>query len=169
MMDKVTTRHTQAFLDGFVDQWQVFATAVKTNELLQGVLKDDSKTAEEKKVIVRDVFGDKLDRSVLLVAYMLIEKGLIDKVDAIGEFLGEMLHTWRDMLAVDITTALPLDAEEEKALIAAIAESTGRDVYLEKHVDASLIGGAVVRIGDKVYDGSLKNRLATLESELLKK
>jgi len=169
MMDKVTTRHTQAFLDGFVDQWQVFTSAVKTNELLQGVLKDDSKTVEEKKVIVRDVFGDKFDRSVLLVAYMLIGKGMVDKADAIGEFLGEMLHTWRDMLAVEITTPLPLDAEEEKALVAALAKATGRDVYVEKYIDASLIGGAVLRIGDEVFDGSLKNRLATLESELLKK
>ena len=81
--------------------------------------------------------------------------------------LAELLHRWRDLLAVRITTALPLSVEEEQNLRTMLQERYGKEVLLEKVVDKSLIGGAVLKIGDKLYDGSIKSQLAALEKELL--
>ena len=54
-------------------------------------------------------------------------------------------------------------AELERVL----RDVTGRQVVLESRVDASLIGGVITRIGDRVFDGSLKSRLVELKDELL--
>ena len=49
-----------------------------------------------------------------------------------------------------------------------LQQITGREVVLQRKVDPSLVGGVVARVGDQVFDGSLKNRLSELKSELLR-
>jgi len=67
---------------------------------------------------------------------------------------------------VEVTTAMPLSAGQRATLEAALAKRFGRSVRLAEQVDAALVGGAVVRAGDLVIDGSLKGRLARLEQQI---
>lgn len=63
---------------------------------------------------------------------------------------------------VDVVAALPVDADQEQRLAGALRQRLGREVRLHTSIDASLIGGAIVRAGDLVIDGSLKGRLERL-------
>jgi F-type H+-transporting ATPase subunit delta len=67
---------------------------------------------------------------------------------------------------VEIISARDIAAPQEKKLTAALKRRLGRDVRLHTRIDESLIGGAIVRAGDLVIDGSLKGRLARLGSAL---
>jgi F-type H+-transporting ATPase subunit delta len=67
---------------------------------------------------------------------------------------------------VEVTTALALEPAQRAALEAALARRFGRKVRLEERVDAALVGGAIVRAGDLVIDGSLQGRLARLEQQI---
>jgi F-type H+-transporting ATPase subunit delta len=67
---------------------------------------------------------------------------------------------------VEVTTAMALTAEQRAALAAALAKRFGRKVRLEERVDQALVGGAIVRAGDLVIDGSLQGRLARLEQQI---
>jgi F-type H+-transporting ATPase subunit delta len=67
---------------------------------------------------------------------------------------------------VEVTTALALTAAQRAALEAALAKRFGRSVRLAEQVDADLVGGAIVRAGDLVIDGSLQGRLARLEQQI---
>ena len=67
---------------------------------------------------------------------------------------------------VAVTTAMALSAGQRAVLEAALAQRFGRRVRLAEQVDAALVGGAVVRAGDLVIDGSLQRRLARLEQQI---
>jgi F-type H+-transporting ATPase subunit delta len=67
---------------------------------------------------------------------------------------------------VEVTSAVPMDAAQQAKLIASLKSRFKRDVRITTAVDASLLGGAVIRAGDLVIDGSIKGRLQRLASEL---
>lgn len=70
------------------------------------------------------------------------------------------------IVAAETTTARPLGVTEQKRLREALETMTGRTVKLKISVDPAILGGARTRIGSKVYDGTLKRRLALLRDRL---
>jgi F-type H+-transporting ATPase subunit delta len=71
-----------------------------------------------------------------------------------------------NVIDVEIITALEIAAPQQKRLTEALKRRLGREVRMHTRIDATLIGGAIVRAGDLVVDGSLKGRLARLASAL---
>ena len=67
---------------------------------------------------------------------------------------------------VEVVSAVKLDAAQSDKLSAALARRLKRNVRMKNSVDATLLGGAVLRAGDLVIDGSLKGRLERLATEL---
>jgi len=71
-----------------------------------------------------------------------------------------------NVVDVEVIAAREIAAPQEKKLAAALKKRLGREVRMHTRIDESLIGGAIVRAGDLVIDGSLKGRLARLDSAL---
>ena len=67
-----------------------------------------------------------------------------------------------------VTSAAPLNAEQEKEIASSLRERLGREVRITTEIDETLIGGAVIRAGDVVIDGSLRARLEGLANALTK-
>ena len=65
-----------------------------------------------------------------------------------------------------VTTAFPMDSTLEAKVLAKIATFSDKKVTIENTVDASIIGGFILRIGDKQYNASVANRLQVLKREL---
>ena len=79
----------------------------------------------------------------------------------------EMLRAqFENELDVQVTSAVPMNAEQQGSLAAALKKRFKRDVRLSTAVDPGLLGGAVIRAGDLVIDGSINGRLQRLASEL---
>ena len=98
---------------------------------------------------------------------LLVEKqrfaAVLDIVDIFRERADELAGRVR----VQVATAEPLNAAMKAEVKAAMATLTGKQVLLETSVDPSLIGGLVARVGDTVYDASLKARLSDLKHRLI--
>lgn len=71
------------------------------------------------------------------------------------------------IVEAELTTAVPIDGELEKQWQRKLGVLTGRTVRLRKRIDPAIIGGAVARIGSKVYDGSLRSRLSGLRERMI--
>jgi len=67
----------------------------------------------------------------------------------------------------EIITAVPLDGTTERRVVGRLREMTGRDFVLDKKVDPDVIGGMVLRIGDTVYDRSVRAKLSSIRSAVL--
>jgi len=73
---------------------------------------------------------------------------------------------YENELDVEVTSAVALNADQQAKLVASLKTRFKRDVRIHTSVDAALLGGAVIRAGDLVIDGSIKGRLQRLASEL---
>lgn len=93
-----------------------------------------------------------------------------------GLLLGEMATAYNKLLDVKanrvragVTLAREPDAALQASITAALSKALGKEVVAGFSVDSSLLGGAVVRVGDRVLDGSVKRKLAQLRRQLLAK
>jgi F-type H+-transporting ATPase subunit delta len=87
--------------------------------------------------------------------------------------LPQMVHTFLEVIRqrqgvaeADVESALELSAVQKKQLLQTLERLTGKKIQAKYSLDPALLGGVVVRIGDTIYDGSLKNRLNQMRTRL---
>ena len=97
---------------------------------------------------------------------LLAENGRVDYLPEIAAQFEELVAEDQNVADVEIVSAVPLDERQKDRLATALRARLGREVRLHCSTDANLIGGAVVRSGDLLIDGSLRDKLARLETEL---
>ena len=101
------------------------------------------------------------------LCYLIDQRRLIDFseiIDAYGAFSDEA----EGMVTAEVVAASPLDDRRKDRLRRALSERTGQEVKLEIVVDPKLIGGAIAKVGDLVFDGSLRTQLGQLRANLTK-
>jgi len=101
--------------------------------------------------------------SVLLIA----DKRRSLLIPEIAAVLRELADEREGRVRAQVTSAQPLTEAQAAKLQAALEKITGRKISLARVVDPTLVGGVVTRIGDKVYDGSVRNRLSEIRQLLL--
>ena len=106
--------------------------------------------------------GDEFRNFVRLLA----QNRRLPLLPAIAEQFEALRAEVEKTAAVEVTSAVPLNEEQRAKLAAALKTRLKRDIQMTTAVDAALIGGAVIRCGDLVIDGSIKGRLAQLQNEL---
>lgn len=98
---------------------------------------------------------------------LLAENRRLDAVPAIAAQYEVLRSEVENTIDVTVTSALPLTAEQSAKLSAALAKRLQRTVRLHAEIDPSLIGGAIVRAGDFVVDGSLRGRVERLDTAMV--
>ena len=99
------------------------------------------------------------------LSYLIDQRRLINFSDIVESY-GELSDQAEGMVTAEIVSASPLDDRRKDRLRRALSERTGQEVRLEIEVDPSLIGGAIAKVGDLVFDGSLRTQLGQLRSNL---
>jgi len=97
---------------------------------------------------------------------LLIEYGRVAVLAEIEQHFEVLKANIENTVEVTVTSAARMSAAQQKAVSAALAGRLGRTVRLETEIDETLIGGAVIRAGDVVIDGSLRSRLEALSNAL---
>ena len=116
--------------------------------------------------LIAGVAGDALDANARAFLELLAENGRLDYLPEIAARFEELKAEDANVADVEVTSAVPLDDAQRERLAGALRARLRRDVRLHCTVDPSLIGGAVVRAGDTLIDGSLRHRLERLGTEL---
>ena len=98
---------------------------------------------------------------------LLLEYGRVGVLPEIAEHFDALKADAENTVDVIITSAAPMSAAQQKAVVEALKARLGRDINLETQIDETLIGGAVIRAGDVVIDGSLRSRLSGLSNALI--
>jgi F-type H+-transporting ATPase subunit delta len=116
--------------------------------------------------VIAGIAGEELDAHGRALLDLLAENARVDSLPEIAAQFEELVAEDENVADVEVTSAVPLDARQTERLAAALRGRLGREVRLHCRTDASLIGGAVVRAGSLLIDGSLQGKLARLETEL---
>ena len=160
----------QAAQAGVLDQVdvdiQLISDALADSRELRDFFGSPIISREKKGVVVKELFGDRLQQITLTFLSLLVEKRREDVFPAVVTSYRELRDTELGIIAVTVRTAHELSDEDKEALMQAMKSLTGKEVRLETRVDTSILGGVVIRVGDTVYDGSISNHLATLRERL---
>jgi F-type H+-transporting ATPase subunit delta len=142
------------------------AAAVVSDKRAAKLLSSPRVTPADLVELIAGIAGSSLDENGRNFIGTLAQNrrlGLLPEIAALYEILRAEVENVAD---VQITSAIPLSDAQRQRLAAALQKRLKREVRLQCDVDASLLGGAVVRSGDVVIDGSLKAGLARLASEI---
>jgi F-type H+-transporting ATPase subunit delta len=169
-------RYARAFFDIAVEEGKIedygrelasFSSMVVQNKALQEFLANPIFELKAKKTVIEELLGRMTmsDRTANFLR-LLVDKqriGMLGEVEnAYKEFMDKTLKKVR----VSVRTAYPLNTELEQALRQRVADMTGKEVEMTVEDDTSLIGGLVVRVGDTLYDGSIKAQLGNIRKLL---
>ena len=102
------------------------------------------------------------------LVYLLLDGERMASLAAISREVDAMIEAKAGRMLAEVTSARPLDAAQLTQITAALEKLSGKQVAVTKREDASLLGGVVAKLGDTVYDGSLRTQLRTLRDELTK-
>jgi F-type H+-transporting ATPase subunit delta len=116
--------------------------------------------------LITDIAGASLDAGMQNFVRVLAENHRLLLLPEIAAHYEEFRSAVENTVDVDVVSAVKLDAAQSDKLSAALAKRLKRNVRMKNSVDATLLGGAVLRAGDLVIDGSLKGRLERLATEL---
>lgn len=120
--------------------------------------------AEKARLVEQGLAG--VDPLVLNLARLLLRRGRTSLGTHIAEVFQELLDEAKGISHATVTSAVPLSKDDEGAVEQRLREITGGEVVLETEVDEGILGGLVVRIGDRLIDGSTKSRLLALKRRL---
>jgi len=113
-----------------------------------------------------DICGDRLDGQGKALIGVLVENRRLDLLPEIGALFAQYRAEAEKFVQAEVVSAFPLGKEQEAAIVAALKKRLGREVSLQSTTDATMVGGAVIRAGDLVIDGSVTGHLDRLASAL---
>lgn len=168
----VASRYAKSLLDLAAEQGQLDAakedingviSVLKSNSELLAVLKNPVISGDKKRDILASIFEGRVSPLIVSFFYILVKKGRAAiLLDIAQEFLREY-NLLKGIVNASVTSAVALSEKNLAALNEIIATEVKADVLLKNIVDTSLIGGFVIRVGDRQLDTSIAGRLNKLE------
>ncbi|MFB3738735.1 MAG: ATP synthase F1 subunit delta [Candidatus Velamenicoccus archaeovorus] len=148
------------------DELYAFAKALEGQPRLADALADPALPAENKKALLRDVLGETPNPLALNALCFLIDQGRGRDITAIVETLAEVSAESRRHVVAEVRSAVPMNQRQRDELAEALSRATGKTVEVKVVVDPSVVAGVVARVGDEVFDGTVRNRLQEARRQL---
>ena len=97
---------------------------------------------------------------------LMVSRGLVEQISQVEEEYLRLLDQHRGRERVEVSSAVPLESQQREHIRRFVQAMINREVVLEARVDPSILGGLILRVGDKLLDGSTKARLEGMRKEL---
>jgi len=155
-----------AALDAYGDGLELAVRMLGGADVL-GILRNPARPLAERAGLVQTLLAERVPAPILKLVGLLVERGKVDRLETVATEYRRLLNTERGIVEAVAKTASPLSKTETDALQRKVAAMTGQTVDLRVEVDEALIGGLTVRVGDTLYDASVRSRLERLRERLV--
>lgn len=143
----------------------LIASTIKENKELNNFINSPTIKAEIKESALNEVFS--ATQSITKGLFRLLnENKRFEILENVAVQYGKQFDVANGLETATVTTAFPINAELEAKVLAKIKEFSDKKITIENIVDPSIIGGFILRIGDKQFNASVAARLLTLKREL---
>lgn len=165
MAELVAKKYSKAMFEAAVEEEQLQVVVGELERFVplyheaKRVLLSPSISVKDKHSLVETMQLAPLVRSFVM---LLIEKDRLSLFDEIKYIFDRMVEEKEKTATAYVKTAVRLEEDQISALKSALEQSTGLHIKIASEIDESIIGGMVVRIGDKVLDGSVRNKLDSM-------
>jgi F-type H+-transporting ATPase subunit delta len=148
----------------FADMAQI-ANACRDNRELVVLFNSPVINTDKKKAIVDEIFKASISTMTLTFLHIILTKRREFYVPGIAVEYLKMYNVFKGIETATVTTAVPLDDETRKKIAALVHSQTGKEVQLTEKIDADIIGGFILRFGDKQIDTSVSGKIRNLGKE----
>ena len=156
-------------LSGWYEEVQALKTIFLENSDLVQFLNHPQIVKEEKIKVVENIFSGKLSEGLLGFLVIVIEKGRQNDILPICDYFIDRVKEYKKIGVVKVASAAELSKEQKKSVEKRLLDTTPFvSLEITYTVDPSLLGGLVIRIGDRVVDSSIKTRLEEIKRDLMK-
>lgn len=156
----------QQLLDQLEDELRVVKKVVSENKQFFTVLSSPKLLNEKKKELIQSAFGS-FHPFIVNTIMLLVDRHREENIALLADQYIELADMEKGIASAVVTSTRPLTEEESKALTTAFAAKLGKkSLRIENKVDSNLLGGVKLRIGNRIYDGSLQGKLERLERQL---
>jgi F-type H+-transporting ATPase subunit delta len=161
-------RHENVDTAGLQQDLASFATLFRTHDDLLRTLSHPAIPASKKRSVIEQLLSRVAVAPVIAkLLRLLADRDRLVLVPEIAAAFETRVMDLQRVVRAEVVTATELPPDRLAALREGLGRATGRDVQLQARVDASIIGGAVARIGSTVYDGSVTRQLEKLKQSLV--
>lgn len=152
-------------LDG---QAKVLCGLLQENPGLLELLNHPHIAREEKLQVIADCFDHRLDDDLTGFLTVIVNAGRQKFIPEILDYFRQAVKAYKHIGTAHVTTAVELAPKRRQAVEQRLLEITDYQSFdMHFHVDAAIIGGMIIRIGDKVVDSSIRTKLETLSRHLM--
>jgi F-type H+-transporting ATPase subunit delta len=155
--------------DRTLDAWErdlAHLGELVANDELRRLLEHPAIAFARKEKVLRQLVGRDVSPEALGLVLLMVRRGRPRAIPRMLEHFGELLRRERGIALAEVRTALPLDDEQRDAIRERLGQLAGDEIEMNEVVDESLIGGIAVRIGDRLYDASVRSRLERLRARM---
>lgn len=152
------------------ETWQADLAALAVayrEDQVREVMRNPALSADVRREILARVAGRTLPHPVSNLLALLLQRRRIDLLPSVSTEFQRLVDRQSGVTGATITSAAELSPDELRALSDRLTQLTGGPVRVTTQVDPALLGGVVVRVGDRLYDGSVRGRLERLRSRLV--
>lgn len=144
-----------------------FAETFSSVADLRNALESPALNAEVKRRVIEDLAAAmKLDSAVRNFVFLLVDHRRTELLPEIQQAFREELNARLGIVEAEVTSARELSAGEKKELTSVLEQRTGKKIEARFQEDGALLGGAIVRLGSTIYDGSVRDQLNRLREQL---
>ena len=154
-------------MDEFFEAVKVVAEILRTNDEFGKLMNHPKIMKEDKVKIVEDTFSGRIPKEIVGVMTILVTKGRAEEMLSVFDYFIDLVKEEKKIGIASVTTAVRLSDKQKAKVEQKLLDTTKYETFeMNYSVDASLIGGMVIRIGDRVVDSSIKTKLYELSREL---
>jgi F-type H+-transporting ATPase subunit delta len=155
-------------LDRVEEELTRLKNALETNAEVKGFLSNLQISPEGKKSAMSQIFGEKVSTITLNWLNLVIDQGRQRRLPNIIEAFFTLAQESREKVTAEVITSVPLTEDLIQRLEKELSKASKKQVFLKPMIDESILGGVIVKIENKIIDGSVKHRLEEIKQEMVK-
>jgi F-type H+-transporting ATPase subunit delta len=141
------------------------ANTIKESKDLQLLLNSPILKTDIKKSALKEVFTTKISNLSIGLIDLLIDNKRLAILEDVAKKYTVLFDKLKGIEVAKVTTAIPLTEALNKLVLSKVKEITGKEATIENNIDADILGGFILRIGDVQYDASIANKLQVLKRQ----
>jgi len=143
------------------------ANAIEREDRLRHFLEAPQISADQKNAVLSKAFEDRAPRLFLRYLQRLVKNRRQMLIPAIANEYRDLVDEVEGRVHAQVTLAKEPDAEDRAAIARQLSHTLGKPVVPQVRVNPNILGGIIVRVGDRVMDGSIRRRLAILREKMI--
>lgn len=163
------TAHEQNIVSDVQEQLKAIAYLLETEADFRKFLEHPKIDNEQKVAVFKNAFADKVSPIVLNTIQLLIARGRETIIPSLVQYYISIANEALNQASAIVYTPQALSEQESEKISKTFSDMTGKKIQVENVVDPKVLGGLRVLIGDRLYDGSLSNKLSNLQKVMNQK